>query len=344
MKVLIITENFFAGYGGPYYAIGNKLIYLLKNKIDFKLVYKSTDNFNYKLDLDEIVDDYDIVHIYGIWKPFYYRVFYCAKKKNKKIIISPLGALEPWSLSQKKIKKILALWLYQKRILNNSNHIHATSEIEKKNIEALGIKTKITVIPHGIEILDKKEKKNDPNGLKRAIFFSRIHEKKGLLELVEAWSELNLSQWILDIYGPVSNQKYLKIVISKIQQLNLEKKIKIHNAEYDKNKKEKIFKTSDCFILPSKSENFGISIGEALAHGLPVITTPETPWSEINNYKAGIVYNIEKDNLIEVLKSFLSKSDNEYYNMGLNGQRLIKEKFNNDIIIKKYINLYQNQI
>ena len=132
MKILIATENHFAGYGGPYYAIGNKLVYLLKNKVKFKLIYKKTDNFNYRLNLDEIIDEFDIVHIYGIWRPFYYTIFNIAKKKNKKIFISPLGALEPWSLSQKKFKKKIAFWLYQKKILNNVDQIHATSEIEKK--------------------------------------------------------------------------------------------------------------------------------------------------------------------------------------------------------------------
>lgn len=343
MKILIATENHFAGYGGPYYAIGNKLVYLLKNKVKFKLIYKKTDNFNYRLNLDEIIDEFDIVHIYGIWRPFYYTIFNIAKKKNKKIFISPLGALEPWSLSQKKFKKKIAFWLYQKKILNNVDQIHATSEIEKKNIVDLGIRTKITVIPHGIEILEEKKKNLNPKRTKKAIFFSRIHEKKGLLELIEAWSKLNQSNWVLDIYGPVSDEKYLKNVKLKINQFNLNNFVKIYQAEHNVEKKTNIFKGSDCFILPSKSENFGISIGEALAHGLPVLTTTETPWQQINNYNAGVIYDVSKDNFSKVLESFLSKSDQELYNMGINGQRLIKEKFDNDLIIKKYINLYNNQ-
>ena len=46
--------------------------------------------------------------------------------------------------------------------------------------------------------------------------------------------------------------------------------------EYDQ--KEEIFLNSDCFLLPSKSENFGMSIVEALSYGVPVLTTEETPW------------------------------------------------------------------
>ncbi len=147
----------------------------------------------------------------------------------------------------------------------------------------------------------------------------------------------------MDIYGPVSDEKYLKNVKLKINQFNLNNFVKIYQAEHNVEKKTNIFKGSDCFILPSKSENFGISIGEALAHGLPVLTTTETPWQQINNYNAGVIYDVSKDNFSKVLESFLSKSDQEFYNMGINGQRLIKEKFDNDLIIKKYINLYNNQ-
>ncbi len=147
----------------------------------------------------------------------------------------------------------------------------------------------------------------------------------------------------MDIYGPVSDENYLKNVKLKINQFNLNNFVKIYKAEHNLEKKTNIFKDSDCFILPSKSENFGISIGEALAHGLPVLTTTDTPWQQIKNYNAGVIYDVSKDNFSKVLESFLSKSDDELYNMGLNGQRLIKEKFDNDLIIKKYINLYNNE-
>ena len=61
--------------------------------------------------------------------------------------------------------------------------------------------------------------------------------------------------------------------------------------------KKKIFENADGFILPSKSENFGISIGEALSYGLPVLTTFETPWKIINDYKAGYVFDFSKKKL-----------------------------------------------
>ncbi len=152
MKILIVVESHFKEYGGPYTAITQKVAYLNSKKIQNKLIYKSTNNFNFNLDLKYIIKDYDIIHIYGIWRPFLFNVFLISKKLKKKIVISPIGALEPWSLQQKKIKKTIAWNLYQAKVLNEANLIHATSEIEAKNIKKKKIKTKIKIIGHGLDI------------------------------------------------------------------------------------------------------------------------------------------------------------------------------------------------
>ncbi len=345
MKILIVSDYYSEGYGGPYFAISTNTNSFYEKNIDFKLIYQKTSNFNYKLDVREIVKNFDIIHIYGLWRPFLAKVFYFSKKENKKIIISPLGALEPWSLSQKKIKKKIGLFLYQRKILNECDYIHTTSQIEKKNVINIGIKNKkIIVIPHGVHIPKKEKKLILKKTLKRAIFFSRIHEKKGLLELVNSWSKKNLNDWCLDIYGPVTDTKYLKKIKKRIKILKLENDIKIFEPVYSIEKKQNIYSYADCFILPSKSENFGISIAEALSYSLPVLTTTATPWQEIQKKNAGIIFNMSQANLDLSLKKFLSKPNDELYQMGLNGKKLIKDKFDQSVIIEEYVNLYKNLI
>ncbi len=341
MKILVATDAYFEGHGGPYYAISSKLNNLLINNINFKLIFRKSDNYTNSLDLNEITKCYDIIHIYGIWQPFLAKLFYYSKKNKKKTIITPLGALEPWSLSQKSLKKKIALWVYQKKIMNTCDIIHATSEIEKENLKKLGIKNRIIVIPHGIDI-NYARKKYVNNKIKKAIFFSRIHEKKGLLELVEAWSKIKIKNWCLDIYGPVSDKNYLNLIKQKIQNLNLDETIKIYDPIYDLNKKKIIFESADCFLLPSKSENFGISVGEALSYGLPVLTTTSTPWKDIEIVNAGMIFEMSKENLKNALKQFLAISNDKLYQMGLNGQNLVQQKFSHKLITKKYINLYSS--
>lgn len=342
MKILVGTETHFAGYGGPYYAISNKLINLNKNGIDFKLIFQKSGEYNYSLNYSEIIEDFDIIHLYGLWRPFLINTHRIAKKKNKKIIMSPLGALEPWAMTQKRLKKNFAFWLYQKKMLNSCDVVHVTSEIEELNVKNLGINSKTIIIPHGIDQVSIEKKK--PNKIKKAIFFSRIHEKKGLLELVETWSEINIKDWILEVYGPVSNIGYLNLIKKTIKKLGLNDRIKIFEPVYNAEKKKKILFSADCFLLPSKSENFGISIGEALAHGLPVLTTTATPWGDIEKYNAGKIFEMNKESLKKNLSIFLSLSNNELEKMGVNGKKLIDEKYNHDLVIKRYIKMYESLI
>ena len=137
MKILIVVESHYKEYGGPFTAINQKIDYLNYKNITTKLIFKKTDHFSFSIDLNYIIKDFDIVHIYGMWRPFLIRVYLLAKKLKKKIIVSPIGYLEPWSLSQKKIKKKIAWFLYQKKIIDNVDLLHATSDIEAKNLANL---------------------------------------------------------------------------------------------------------------------------------------------------------------------------------------------------------------
>ena len=105
MKLLVGMNSYFESYGGPWTAISQKLEYLNKANIDFKLIFSSNNHFKYKLNFKEIVKKFDVIHIYGLWKPFTIKLFSEAKRLKKTIILSPLGALEPWALSQKNKEK-----------------------------------------------------------------------------------------------------------------------------------------------------------------------------------------------------------------------------------------------
>ena len=190
MKIAFVVDNHSPAYGGPYTVISEQAYNLYKNNIELKLIYNSNSFSSFNRNYYEIFRKVDLVHIFGIWRPKIISAFFNARKAKTKIVISPLGALEPWAMNQKKIKKIIAWKVYQKFILNKADYILATSIMEKENILDNGIKAPIKVIPHGITIQNPLLESTNKD-IKKAIFFSRIHEKKGLLELVDCWSKIN---------------------------------------------------------------------------------------------------------------------------------------------------------
>jgi glycosyltransferase involved in cell wall biosynthesis len=98
--------------------------------------------------------------------------------------------LEPWAMTTKRIKKLIGYKLYQERDLQKASVLQATAREEADHFRSLGLQPPIAVIPNGVDIPGFKGKvKTKVNNHRRLLFLSRVHPKKGLLELVEAGGE-----------------------------------------------------------------------------------------------------------------------------------------------------------
>jgi glycosyltransferase involved in cell wall biosynthesis len=276
-----------------------------------------------------ILDDEkpDILHIHGIWNLSNFFMQKVAQKENIPIIIQPHGMLEPWALGWHSKRKKMAMILYQKKALNDAELIIATSQQEKDNIKKLGIKTPIKIIPNGIQFDKLKTIKEITNykkkgKRKRALFLSRVHPKKGLLNLIHAWSKISRNDWVLQIAGP-DEGGHLKEVFDLAKRLNVSDQIEYIGVLNDKEKWPTYY-SSDLFILPTFSENFGIVILEALGAGLPVLTTTGTPWSELETNSCGWWVEPNEDAISVALNEALSCSVSKLQKMGINGIKYAK--------------------
>jgi glycosyltransferase involved in cell wall biosynthesis len=260
-----------------------------------------------------------------------------ASKLKKKIIIHPLGYYEPWSLEQKKIKKIIAWNLYQKKILSNSDLIHCASENEKKNLLKLNSNFKTAILPYGIENCFIKKNFYKKKIKKKALFFSRIHHKKGIENLIKAWITINNIDWTLDIMGPTDNEKYLL----KLKKMTFEyKNISFLKPIYSQKKKNLLFANYDFLVLPTYNENFGMVILEALARGLPVLTNHNAPWRDIKVFNAGWFIGENYEDLLSCLKRIFKTNIKTFRNKSFNAITLSKN-YSWNRLAKDYVNIYK---
>ncbi|WP_432221436.1 glycosyltransferase [Flavobacterium sp. TMP13] len=277
----------------------------------------------------------DIVHINGIWSPQNWGFQKAAQQLGIKVIISPHGMLEPWILANNSLKKKLALFLYQEKAIKRAIYLHATAPMEAKTIRDLGFKNSVSTIPNGINCNDVKLIKGD-YGNQKIVFLSRIHRKKGIEILLDAWRNCDTKNWKLEIAGN-GDEEYVATLKLRCAEL---KNVQFVGVKYGEDKWN-FLRSADVMILPTHSENFGIVVAESLAVGVPVVTTKGTPWQDLEKHQCGWWIELSVLNLEKAIAEVINTSVEELKNMGMKGRKLVEEKYEIKVVSNKIIDLYQ---
>lgn len=288
----------------------------------------------------------DIVHLHGIWQYEMHRCAAICRRKRMPYAIAPRGMLEPWSLRAKWLKKRFARLLYQDRDLKKAAALHATAESESVQFHRLGFNNPVIISPNGVNLPAESEETgrsrrrsaeeevskwlDGVSEQRRALFVSRMHPKKGVLELVEAWTRVNPQDWQCELVYTLNGEgewAYEAQVKARIKELGLETQF-ILTGPLNDDAKWAAYARADLFVLPTYSENFGIVVAEALWAGVPVITTKGTPWQELEERQCGWWIDLPpKDSLDAALREAMALPRETLREMGARGRRLVEEKY-----------------
>ena len=247
--------------------------------------------------------------------------------KTPKIVNAPRGTLAQWSLEHSKWRKKLFGWYAQNVAVAHTDMFHATSQKEYEEIRAGGYKQPVAIVPIGMDL--PTIQRIGAEGKRRVAFFGRLHKVKAVDNLILAWDKLMQSSkrlssdWELLIAGPDCGVKTdLENLVRNRKLDNVRFVGEINGAEkYD------FLARADVYVLPSLTENFGITLAEALACGTPCIASHGTPWSGLEEERAGRWIPIGVEPLAEALKDMISKSDDERRLMGERGRVWIERDF-----------------
>jgi glycosyltransferase involved in cell wall biosynthesis len=205
--------------------------------------------------------------------------------------------------------------------------LHATSRQEYQDIRAFGLKAPIAIIPNGIDVLPS-EPKGPPNGGQRTVLYlGRLHPKKGLDRLLDAWEliEDHHPEWQLDIVGPIDGD-YAQMLKARIAA-DAASRVCLVGPLYGEAKLE-AYRRADLFVLPTLNENFAMTVAEALAQGTPVISTKGAPWAGLVSYGCGWWIDHGTEPLAAAMDEAMSISRAQLASMGEAGRAWMCRDFN----------------
>ena len=270
----------------------------------------------------------DVIHNHGMWQMNAVYPGWAAKGRKTKFVVSPRGAFSNWAMSHgSRFKKIF--WpLIQRPALVQATCFHATAEPEYEDIRRLGFKQPIAIIPNGIDVPPFAQKK--PRDWRTLLFLGRIHPKKGVDVLLNAWAAVmdRFPDWRLLIVGTDTGYGgggYLDRMKALSAELKL-KRMQFVGALYGEAKLS-AYQEAELFILPTHSENFGLTVAEALAAGTPAIVTKGAPWSGLERHRAGWWIDLGIDPLIACLNEAMAQPQDELARRGINGREWMIRDF-----------------
>lgn len=304
--------------------------------------------------LRQNIKNYDVVQLHALFTYSTMPAAYAAARAGVPYIVHPLGTLNPVGMNQYHpgLKRV-SFPLLERRIIEGAAFVHYTSALEQAQAQAMGVTRQSVVIPIGVPV-DSTPNESHKIQLRELVpqfadrmvflFLGRLDPIKGFDLLLPAFAGVCAqSAGVGLILAGEGEPGYENVLRMECTRLGIARDV-FFAGYVDGDVKRAFLRESDVFVLPSRSENQGVAVVEALAAGLPVLVTPGVGIAqEIAASGAGAVVARESGLLAAAMLQ-LQRNENARREMGAQGKRLAQEKFSVEAMTRALLNMYSQAI
>ena len=315
--------------------------FVVKN---YSIVGPGALGFSPQLVKSVVSSDSEIVHTHGMWMATSVAPLLASVLKGKKTILSPHGMLDPWILSQSRMKKLIAGCLYEYLNVARTSVFHALNEEEYRAIKAFSPKANVEICPNGVHVptqllWDEKLQGEVVNML----YLGRYHEKKNLKALVQAVGSLSDSMFrqspfhlTLVGWGDDDYTAHLEELVQRVGK----GRVTVHGPAFGE-EKERFLRDADVFILPSHSEGLPVAVLEAWANGAAVLMSDKCNLSHAFGVGAALNCGQTVDSIATTIIDLLSRPRADIIALAEAGRMLVEERYSWEAVSEIMANLYK---
>ncbi len=227
---------------------------------------------------------FELIHLTAIWQRTGTAAAVAARKAGRPLVISPRGALGPYSWRRGTIKKLLYYWWKERSNLKSAAGFHYTSEMEAEECREFGFSKPYCIAPNPINLKNWERDEQGAALWRREIgcapedalflYVGRIHHKKGLDLLPGALKHLGSSSWRLILVGDDEDGSRHRL-LQAMKREGIADRVK-HIPLVPPSKLPAVYSAANALVLPSRHENFGNVAVEAAVCGCYVLASTNT--------------------------------------------------------------------
>jgi glycosyltransferase involved in cell wall biosynthesis len=297
--------------------------------------------------IDPVLADADVLHLHGPWAPANLQLARWARRRALPYVVSIHGMLDDWSMGQKSLKKRVFLALGARSLLERAARVHCTAEEELRQSRRWYPRGTSAVVQCMCDLspFDAQVPANAATaGPPRVLFLSRVHPKKGVDLLIEAMAlvrDRNVP-FELIIAGP-GDAGYVRELEQMVTHRRLSDRVRMIGMVSDLAEKVALYRSARLFVLPTSQENFGIVLVEAMASGVPVVTTQGVAiWRELED-GGGVIVPRTAPALAEAIATLLGDL-RALAERGARSQAWVRRYASADVVAGQFDELYRAAI